>query len=228
MTIRRLDTTPIPNRTFWKALADREKRGEIPLVEVSTSPVQLPKPKNEPFVNPERPFAHYRTVMKGGRHPASCCMVTCRNKLKRHDLLVCSERCRQNLIDYLDRVRSILDSGTQGPVDTEFLKYGFGYNLYMSVKKRQERYGDKFENGYRERHPDRVGGGGASSGDGRGSGGVQGSNGTSGTGGDGRKPRIVVRLVPPPKGGGGGPGDSQKAGTSGGVGQPALRLCVGE
>jgi hypothetical protein len=95
----------------WARVAQLAQEGKIPYIRVSSPPIEE---KLEPRVrkrirDPERPWAHFRSRNKSGRRGCGCLLTSCRNLLKKNDLLFCSDECRETYVRVVTQVLQILE-----------------------------------------------------------------------------------------------------------------------
>jgi hypothetical protein len=112
---------------FFKQIRDLVRKGEVPYVEVNTTPVTIPqKWKGKGVVvNPKAPYSHYRSRLMGGRRAPRCAVRGCYNQLKRNDLLCCSPECTEHLRATTQRILDILNEKPT-MVYVDFLDRGIG------------------------------------------------------------------------------------------------------
>lgn len=96
----------------WDKVREAAQKGEIPFTEVSSQIPIVPgvTVAREKKVDPERRFAHYRTTTPSGKTQCYCVNKWCRKPLRVGDLLVCSEECRNVILDFCDKISGALRS----------------------------------------------------------------------------------------------------------------------
>jgi hypothetical protein len=98
-------------KAIWEEVEDLLEVGKTPVISLSSS-TRVITPKN-PVGRPRvrkpgaRPFAHYETHTPSGWR-MTCRANGCQNRLKRGQVLVCSESCERELRDSCELMLSIL------------------------------------------------------------------------------------------------------------------------
>lgn len=110
---------------IWDAVEKLLQEGKSPRVTIAPSAEQKP-PRRGPgrprFRDPENPFQHYATPRKGYAHPRC---LQCRKKLRKKQIEVCSDACREKAEAWLTKKMARLrgESGVRIPITSAAAKY---------------------------------------------------------------------------------------------------------